>query len=60
MEMKLKLNVINALNAASVDYRAFAQQQTDRGESANAADYRQRAEKCHDLARQVDGADLKP
>ena len=54
----LVLRVINVLNRASTDYRTFSQQQTEKGERENAADYHRRAEECHDLARQLDNVGM--
>jgi hypothetical protein len=51
---ELILKVIRALNGASSDYRAFSQQQAEKGEPYNAADYHKRSEECHDMARQLD------
>jgi hypothetical protein len=56
----LLLNVFNVLNRASTDYRAFSQQQTEKGERENATDYNKRAEECHDLADQLDNVGMRP
>jgi hypothetical protein len=54
MNKQLISDVISVLRTSETDYRAFAQLQIQKGQPDNSADYRRRAERCHEIAQRLE------